>query len=628
MAFRIELFDVWQAGYAGASVAVYVAGTTTLASLYYDEALTLPAANPQTLLSLSSGGVNYGKFAEPIYLNSAYTMVINSTDETGIIRPPVTDLDGQDASDATVIPTGGTIELPLDDIAGRVVHVTAHGQFLPTSNPSASSSTNAATLAAAIGRAAALGGGEVEIPAGTFAFTTLSISAGVMLRGQGRDVTTLQSSQASTVITLAGDRAGFSELTLDGVSKQAGSVGVYAKKRLEPRIEHATVKRFETGVHFRGVKRGDIQDLYVDNCATGAKWHGDSDASLDGLGDDLMFNRWSGGLVSNCTTLGLHLKYVDRKCWHNGVDDVGFENNTGTALKIEGARWTDLNGCWFDGNTTDLHIMDEATTVVDGSNQVVGFHMKGGRIDANMTLTGRLQDVCFERVAFESGTYSLNAPTNAALILDCTEGDITLGGTDTTKWTRRRSALDDYPGSFGQTTNNVATSAWSYNLAPGELINIEAVVLAKGINHVDYAMYHIARSARRPGSTLAYDNQTANFTVGDIITGGTSGASARVVADADAGATGTLTCTEIAGEMLDNEIITGALGGSAQVNGTFTHQNAALVGATTSIEAAVETVAAYACDFAASGDEIHIQVTGDTGDTTDWTVSAKVTSSG
>src|SRR3990167_2988365 len=96
MANRIALFDLWQAGYAGASVAVYISGTTALAALYTDEDLTIATANPQNLLSLSQDGVYYGKFAQPVYTASAYSLTINSRDETGIIRPALTDLDGEE----------------------------------------------------------------------------------------------------------------------------------------------------------------------------------------------------------------------------------------------------------------------------------------------------------------------------------------------------------------------------------------------------------------------------------------------------------------------------------------------------------------------------------------------------
>ena len=42
MTQRISEFDTWKPGYGGAVVSVYVAGTSTLASIYTDENLTTP----------------------------------------------------------------------------------------------------------------------------------------------------------------------------------------------------------------------------------------------------------------------------------------------------------------------------------------------------------------------------------------------------------------------------------------------------------------------------------------------------------------------------------------------------------------------------------------------------------
>jgi hypothetical protein len=68
---------------------------------------------------------------------------------------------------------------------------------------------------------------------------------------------------------------------------------------------------------------------------------------------------------------------------------------------------------------------------------------------------------------------------------------------------------------------------------------------------------------------LLYDAETANFTtLGQIITGGTSGATGELVAVLDWGTTGRLTLRGIRGTFQDNETITGSANGSATVNGT------------------------------------------------------------
>jgi len=69
---------------------------------------------------------------------------------------------------------------------------------------------------------------------------------------------------------------------------------------------------------------------------------------------------------------------------------------------------------------------------------------------------------------------------------------------------------------------------------------------------------------------LDYDGQTGNFTVGLVVTGGTSGATAVILADSDAGATGTLTLGSVLGTFQNNEALSDTSTGAATVNGTLT----------------------------------------------------------
>lgn len=72
----------------------------------------------------------------------------------------------------------------------------------------------------------------------------------------------------------------------------------------------------------------------------------------------------------------------------------------------------------------------------------------------------------------------------------------------------------------------------------------------------------------RTTHTLDYDGQTGNFTVGLTVTGGTSGATGIILADSDAGTTGTLTLTSVVGTFANNEAITDSSTGAAVANGT------------------------------------------------------------
>lgn len=77
---------------------------------------------------------------------------------------------------------------------------------------------------------------------------------------------------------------------------------------------------------------------------------------------------------------------------------------------------------------------------------------------------------------------------------------------------------------------------------------------------------------------LAYDDQTANFQVGETVTGIVSGATGLVLAMSDAGATGLLRLANVTGTFVDDEEVTGLTSaGSAAVNGPAVDTPADLV---------------------------------------------------
>lgn len=69
---------------------------------------------------------------------------------------------------------------------------------------------------------------------------------------------------------------------------------------------------------------------------------------------------------------------------------------------------------------------------------------------------------------------------------------------------------------------------------------------------------------------LKYDAQSANFTAGLKLTGGTSSATGYIETDVDAGATGVLTLSNISGTFQTNETITDSSTGSATSDGVLT----------------------------------------------------------
>lgn len=607
---NIGFFDNWTPGYGGATVTIYIAGTTTLASVFTNEGLTVAADNPQTLSSMVDDGITYGKWAAPLYTSQAVFIEIDNINDTGIIRPPLTDLDDEDASLALVTGEDGTEARSLAERADDFLVALDYGAL------GATAATNNTTLTAAIGAAAAAGGGVVELPAGTYPFTGLTEGAGVRLRGKGRGITILQCQTGGNCITLNGDRSGLEHLTLDGVNTVASSVGVFSKANDETVFDDVDIKRFVTGLHCKGGRRPAWRELYLTNNTTGAKLHGDDNAGGGADGDEFLHMGWIGGVVSQNTSIGVDLSFEDMKCWHNALRNVGFKDNTGTALKINGARFTNLFNCWFEGNTTTLAVLDDGDTDNADINTVIGLHFHGGKMDGGaVTFNDTCQDIVLDGMEITNVDFTLTSVDNNILFRDCIEDDaVTIAG-DGTKITRIRTI--NKGGASAVTTGSAATAIWKLSLLPGELAYLVGKILANQRNGIKKYGSHKGVHAHRPGSTLAYDTQTANFTVGDLLTGATSGATARILADSDSGATGTLTLRDIDGEFEDNEIITDESTGSATVNGTLSHQNAALLGSVVDIKAPYqETV--YSATFAANGPEVELQATGAASETIEW----------
>ncbi len=612
---RIAEWDIWRPGYDGATVYVYRAGTTTLASIFSDPACTVAAANPQTLTTETRNGVAGGKFTAPRYTLQDYETLANSTDQTGEVDVPLTEVDGEDISAAVATATGGSTTPTMASVLARTIYATDHGAL------GSSAATNNATISAAIGIAAGRGGGDVVIPAGTWPFTQLTLSLGVKLVGQGRGVTVLQSQTGDDVITINGARAGLHNLTLDGVSNVSGSVGIYSVGTDEISLFDVLIKNFETGIHLKGGQRLPFRELYIDACGRGARFVGDSDAGDSGDGEQLSDLQWIGGNVTNCTTSGVEFEYEDEPCVGNNLLGVGFEDNTGTAVKVIGAQILRLDGCHWTGNTGNLSVEDDSTSAENEDNVVDGLIVSNGRMtEGTITIEDTALNILFDRITFSDVDVTLTSPENAILVRDCIEdSQVTISGTGVL-WTRNRSI--DEGGGFGITTDAVATKAWECHLDPGQTIVATALVSGNQQNGTNKAAYILGVSAKRAGATLGYDAQSANFTVGALLTGQTSGCTARIIGDSDSGATGTLTVRSIVpganGFFQDNEPITDSSGGAATVNGTLSVPTASLNGSSTSLRTDFEDDAAWAAAFVANGQSLELQVTGKASMTVEW----------
>ena len=113
------------------------------------------------------------------------------------------------------------------------------------------------------------------------------------------------------------------------------------------------------------------------------------------------------------------------------------------------------------------------------------------------------------------------------------------------------------PGGTVVTYANKVSSGRSLSYSDGTCNN---VYCHSGYTVTSGAVGYPAGCAAR---TLPYASQTANFTVGSVITGATSGAIGKIISDKDAGTTGSLNVELTSGSFVYNELVTDSGGGSA-----------------------------------------------------------------
>lgn len=623
---RIFEFDTWRPGYGNAIVRVYRAGTTDLAPIFKDEALTIPAENPQILLGREENNISYGKFETPLYINQAYEVDIDSTDQTGIERPPLLELDGENASFAQVKARGASRALPLADIVARTVHVLDYGDLREIVGATVD---NTASIQSAIGAASGGNGGIVIVPEGTFPIHQITIPANVILAGNGRGSTILQCQTAGPAVILTGDHCGMRGLSIDGIVLAPGSIGVEARARQETVLEDCEIARFDIGMIWRGGQRNNWLNLFVTNCRIGARLLGDRNPSGGNDGNIFAYNRWFGGMVRNCTGTGIELSYEDLSVAHNMIRAVGFINNVGTALLIRGARFTSLEYCWMAGNSINIDLRDDdnEALVARRENTIVGFSFRGGQIDGGeVRSTGQMADVLIRDADVVNVKFKVQTPhLNPIQFINTITDSTTIIEGESTKASFIRT-VDDAE-TAGLTVDAQPLKAWSMELQPGQVVYAEAKAVGRQRNGIQTAEYHFAVSARRPGATLGYDSRAAAFTLGSILTGQSSGATARITAETNSGASGSLTLQDIDGEFLDNEVIRSSAAGQAIANGALVRSNVALLGAQAELRAAREDAAPWAAVFQANGPELEVRVTGEAGKTIEWTVRVQIVSS-
>lgn len=627
-AILVFQFDIWREGYAGAVVQIFKEGTTTYASLYTNINLSEAADNPQVLLTQELNGRTFGKFTESIYTPDSYYLVINGIESSGVNGQVLRTLSGEEADDAEVTSNQGGIERTLAERAADTIHVLDFGLFTEVDG---STTQNTTTLTAALGVASSANGGEVILPAGTFKVSAFNLPANVILRGQGINATIIQSIEADSVCTITGADAGMKDMTLDGISLEAGSIGVYGVGLNRVHFDDVIIKRFESGVQFRGGTDHHYHNLFVQNCGTCLDLRGDMDASDSSDGSSFTDLTWDGGSVTESTSYGLRLRNVDAACENLVIRDVNFTDNIGTAaLYIQGAEQIVFEDLICSGNTL-RHLLTENVTL----NEVEALDFRSCQFTASeIKLGGACKDVVFDRTILD-GALSINAnnPTYAIMFRDNREASTVTQTGNTDKISRWTST--DFGVYRGQTTASATTATvFKRQLDPGEIVHMEITASAVHNSSAVWFSEKMTAAVYCPGAQISFDGQTANFTLGNTLTGTTSRATGALQAQTDAGATGLLTLIRVVagattGNVFqDNEAITGSGGGAAVVDGAISYQ-AAVLKAPLQIDHYVmqpSTATAINIDVTTSNREVHVKALGPTTGTMDWNIMVRLNS--
>ena len=625
--FSIPDFDIWRPGYAGAKVQVMMAGTTQPAPVFTDLLLTQPALNPQILQAQTdANGTTYGSWLQPIYTYVPYYLLINETDTTGVVYPPLTTLAGADASYATIAAPRGGFGIPMRNWLDRVVHVANFGTWATT----AGSLANTITLEAAIGAAAAQGGASVVIPAGTFPIQPFTLPEGVVVEGQSKGATTLQCQTGAPVVSLAGDGAGLRNLTLDGVVLAGSSIGVDATGVFDVVFEHVLIQRFQTGMRAKGLEDSVWTDFSISGCGTAADIRGDTDAATTGRGTQVKGILWDGGAVSLCTTAGVTFEVIDLPVFNIVLNGVQFENNQCSALNMVGARDMKLSGCGWDSNLINWSISDGFNTAQVAINTCRNILFDGGTVNGNQVsgakcnFSGVCQNVRVRDASVVNCSIVLLSPQNQVSFQDCyIDATTSITGTLTLYGVLRTS---DTSIVNGLTADNSPVTAWALQLRPGQVAVLDVQAVAKQENGVNFGTFWEAAGAEEPGATLNFMSGTSAFGVPAVLQGQTSKAVALINAKAGTIASGALTLIDITGTFQSGETITDSTGGQAQVSGPMAFANAAL-DATGQIHVRAPTVSntsGYAVLINTSGQMLQVQVQGAAGHSVAWQSKVRV----
>lgn len=537
-----------------------------------------------------------------------------------------------DATADTVTATGSTTERTMADRFGEIANILDFGGLPYTDGgTSAGDSSDALTAALATGKPVYLP--AIKGQKTVYDIKDIDIPDGAVIRGEGG---VSYASQIDTKVILR-KRTGaayglnlsntsgwhFSNFLLDGVDKSVAMMDLVTADGYRGRMDGVIVRQSNNGYgdgtrYWHGSRLNycvftengghgiaNLVDSYVGHTQVAASdsqgiqcASGSNDTNY--INCKVEFNLGHGYSFFSCQNITIVGGVIDRN-YKVGTRFAGTANNisvTGTIyrrngrngvsgenahISFDGSSVTGINianiqtktGADDDGSGPDTPAYAVAVVSGDPSFKVEG-NLSGCITDV---LTGTFPDATAQ-IVDTSGTYSEESNglsinrrdgeqfivRKAASVANKDSDDIVLDNMD---------ALADYSTRYRE----VIITSRQQSATDRQFCKL-GIVFGKETGAATVEGIEILQQGGTNNSffstalnALDYDAQTGNFTTTDTLTGGSSGATATIDADADGGTTGTLTLSGISGNFSDNETITDATTGSATSNGTLYYKD-------------------------------------------------------
>ena len=362
--------------------------------------------------------------------------------------------------------------------------------------------------------------GVLQFNAGVYLFSSsLSPAGSHTWQGLGSGVTELKSSYAGNNIVLI-SAVRIKGLTLNGVSKVAGSVGIYGAAKHNIELYQVEIKNFETGISVTGGIFWNVTLCNIHDNVDGLK------AVTTGTGfndNEFVSNKF----VSN-SGKGIWLQYSGSEVSSNTFIGTNVEDN-GFGFYLLGVYNTTILGGFMEGQTVDHIYTDDSSGIFTTGLSLSGVRMNTMDPGKGVHLGGSTQDVSGYNLFLKDHDW-INASAWAVHLYDCEEvgsgmvfGSKIIRRAATSIWADNTSIPDglntvqrhtyedgEMQGRWAQetTTDAAETTLYSFALTDEKLYFIDAWIVAQKSDGSERSAYHIEGLFYRDGAGAATQEGT------------------------------------------------------------------------------------------------------------------------